>query len=88
MGANGLIGTTCTPLGDYFWGNVLKIFSKKNLLKAFKNSMYYFVNVCVKNLPKNVIFKVFQVHLKVLLLLKSSGYDSFYIIVEGPNVLK
>jgi len=48
--------------------------------------MYYFVKVYVKNLPKNVIFKVFQIHLQVFLWLKNSGYKSFYIIFEGPNV--
>jgi len=46
----------------------------------------YFVKVCFFNLPKNVIFKVFQVHLQVFLVLKSNGYKSFYTNFEGPNV--
>jgi len=74
MGANGLIGATYTLLSDYFWGMFLK------------KSLHYFVKVCVKNLSKNVIFKVFQVYLKIILLLKNNGYNSFYITFEGPNV--
>ncbi len=35
---------------------------------------------------KYVIFKVFQVHLQVFLLLKSNGHKSFYRTFEGPNV--
>jgi hypothetical protein len=33
-----------------------------------------------------VIFKVFQIHLQVFLLLKNNGYKSFYTTFEGPNV--
>jgi len=67
-GANMLIRTTTTHLGDCFLGNILKIFSKntlqKNLLKFLKFSLYYFVKVCVKISPKiYVIFKKIQVHL-------------------------
>jgi hypothetical protein len=39
-----------------------------------------------KKFQKYVIFKVFQVHVQVLLLFKNNGYKSFYIIFEGPNV--
>jgi hypothetical protein len=89
VAANGLIGTTSAPLGDYFWGNILEIFSKKVFKKIFFFKWYYFVNVYVKILAKNVIFKVFEVHLQVflqvLLLLKNSGYKSFYSTFEGPN---
>jgi len=35
---------------------------------------------------KFVIFKVFKVHLQVLLLLKNSGYKFFNSTFEGPNV--
>jgi hypothetical protein len=35
---------------------------------------------------KTVTFKVFQVHLQVLLLLKNNGYKKNYITFEGPNV--
>jgi len=85
VAANGLIRTTSAPLGDYFLGNILEIFSKKKFKKIFFLKWYYFVNVCVKILAKNAIFKVFQVHLQVLLLLKNSGYKSFYSTFEGPN---
>ncbi len=77
------------PLGDYFLGNILEIFSKeffKKSLKIFKLFLNYFVKVCVKTLPKICHFQSFQVHLCGLLLLKSSGYKSFYTIFEGPNV--
>jgi hypothetical protein len=40
----------------------------------------------LKNCQKNVIFKVFQVHLQVLVLFKNSDYKFFYTIFEGPNV--
>jgi hypothetical protein len=33
-GANGLIGATNTPLGDYLLGNILGILSKKVLKKS------------------------------------------------------
>jgi len=49
-------------------------FHQMDILKLF----YY--------LPKYVIFKVFQVHLQVLVLLKNNGYKSFYITFEGLNV--
>ncbi len=35
---------------------------------------------------KYVIFKIFQVDLQDLLLLKNNGHKFFYIIFEGPNV--
>jgi len=69
------------PFGEYSQKSL-----QKNLLNSFLKFMYYFVKVYVKNLPKNVIFKVFQIHLQVFLWLKNSGYKSFYIIFEGPNV--
>jgi hypothetical protein len=58
MGANGLIGTIGAPLGDCFLGNILnKIFPRK--FKSLKFSLYYFVKVCVKNLPKICHFQSF-----------------------------
>jgi hypothetical protein len=39
-----------------------------------------------KKFQKYVIFKVFQIYLRVLLLLKSDGYKFFYTTFEGPNV--
>jgi hypothetical protein len=62
------------------------IFFGKVFQKIVLKKIYYFVEVRVKKLPKNVIFKVFQVHPPILLLLKNNGYKSFYIIFEGPNV--
>jgi hypothetical protein len=89
LGANMLIGATSVLLGDCFWGIFLDYFRKKfskNISKYFKISLYYFVKVCVKTLPKicqkYVIFKVFQVHL----LLKDRGYKLFYTTFEGLNV--
>jgi hypothetical protein len=67
---------------EYFWNTLKKSF--KNILKYLKNYLYYLV--CVKNFPKNAIFKVFQIHLQVVLLLNINGYKSFYITFEGPNV--
>ncbi len=67
-----------------FWGIVLEYSWKKSSKKIF--FWYYFVQVCVKKLPKEFIFKVFQIHLQVFLLLKSNGYNSFYTNFEGPNV--
>jgi hypothetical protein len=90
MGANKLIGATDTFLSDCFLWIILGIFSRKVFKKffkiLFKKKLYYFVKVCFKNLPKNVTFKVFQIHLQVFFLFKSSGYKCFYITFEGPNV--
>jgi hypothetical protein len=46
------------PLGGYFLGNILEIFSKKSL-KIFLFFLYYFVKVCVKTLPKICHFQSF-----------------------------
>jgi len=57
-------------------------------LNIYISNFYYFVKVCVKILPKNIIFKVFQVHLQVFLLLKNSGYKSFDIILKVQMLMK
>jgi hypothetical protein len=76
--ANGLIRATDDPLGDYFSKNILGIFSKKVFKKIFKNLKKILCTILVrfvlKICQKYVIFKVFQVHLQVLLLFKKSGY--------------
>jgi hypothetical protein len=59
---------------------------EKSLLNFIFKNLYYFVKVFVENLPKYVIFKVFQIHLQVSLMFKSGGYKSFYTTFEGPNV--
>jgi hypothetical protein len=43
------------PLGDFFGGVLLEY----SLKKFLKNSLYYFVKVCVKNLPKKCHFQSF-----------------------------
>jgi len=72
-----------------FGGNILGIFSKKSFQKNLLKSIFFKCTIwlmfVLKKCQKNVIFKVFQLHLQVLLF-KSSGYKSFYIIFEGPNV--
>jgi hypothetical protein len=68
-----------------FWGIFLEYF-EKNLQFFELKKLYYFVKVCVKIFPKNVIFNFFQIHLQILLLFKSNGYKFFYITFEGPNV--
>jgi hypothetical protein len=86
VGANGLIGTIGALLDDCLLGNIVGIFSKKIFKKIFLN-MYYLVKVCVLIFSqKYVIFKDFQLHLQVLLLLKNNDYKFFYITFEGPNV--
>jgi hypothetical protein len=42
IGANGLIGTTGTLLSDYFFGNILKIFSEKVFNKKFLKKFVLF----------------------------------------------
>jgi hypothetical protein len=42
----------------------------------------------LKICQKYVIFKVFQIHLQVLLLLKNIGYKSFYIFLKVQIFLK
>jgi hypothetical protein len=86
LGANGLIRTTGGPLNDCFLKNILGISCNVFSKKSFKIYLYYFVKVCVKKFQKNVIFKVFQIHLQILLLFKNNGYKSFYTTFEGPNV--
>jgi hypothetical protein len=90
MGTNGLIGAIVAPLGDCFLGNKLGIVSKKIFKKIFKLKK---INLCIILLrfvliffQEYVIFKVFQIHLQVFLLLKSNGCKSFYTTFEGPNV--
>jgi len=66
VGANGLIGTTGTPSGDSFLGNILGIFLVKVFKfkkKSLKFSLYYFVKGCVKKIPKICHLKIFEVHL-------------------------
>jgi hypothetical protein len=53
-----------------------------SLKKNYAILSRYLLEIC----QKYVIFKVFQVHLQVLLLFKSIGYRSFYIIFEDLNV--
>jgi hypothetical protein len=71
-------------------GNSLEIFLEKIFKKVliFFLKKYYFVKVCIKLFPKNVIFKVFQIHFQVFLLLRSYGYKNIYTTFEGPNVNK
>jgi hypothetical protein len=57
--ANKLIGATSVVLGDYFLENILGIFSKNSSKKSLQISLYYFVKVCVKNLPKICHFQSF-----------------------------
>jgi hypothetical protein len=81
VGANKLIEAIGAPLGDCLMGNIFKIFLKISSRKYFKIflKLYYFVKVYAKKFPKNVIFKVFQVHLRVLLLFKNNCYKSYII---------
>jgi hypothetical protein len=46
MSANKLIGTIDAPLGDYFLGKILGIFSKKVSKKSFKIFQNFFVPFC------------------------------------------
>ncbi len=57
-----LIGAISAPLSGCFLENILEIFLEKTFkffINFKKKYLYYFVKVFVKNLPKNVIFKVF-----------------------------
>jgi hypothetical protein len=89
LGANKLIRAIGAPLsdflGEYSW-NIPKNLHKSSMFK--KNLCIILLRFVLKICQKYVIFKVFQVHLQVLLLLKSSGYKSFYITFEGLNVNK
>jgi hypothetical protein len=60
-----------------FWKIFLE-YSWKNLpiFKKISFNSYYFVEVYIKNLAKNAIFKKIQIHLQVLLLLKNKCYDA------------
>jgi len=78
LGANGITRTTPTCFLITFGTTFGEIFLKyswkslqKNLLIFKKISSYYFINVHVKNLVKNVIFKKIKIHLQVLLLFKN-----------------
>jgi hypothetical protein len=71
-GTNGLIGTTSAPLSDCFLGEYSWIILQKKSSKKYF-SIYIFLNYTIllrfmlKFCQKYVIFKVFQVHLQVLL---------------------
>jgi hypothetical protein len=86
FGANKLIETIGAPLGDFLLGNILEIFSKKTLKNLLKSFCAILLRFLLKICQKYVIFKVFQVHLQVLLLLKNNRYKYFYTTFEGPNV--
>jgi hypothetical protein len=62
------------------------ILSKKVFKKVFKNIFYKLFIILFFFFQKNHFLEVFQVHLQVILLFKSSGYESFYITFENPNV--
>jgi hypothetical protein len=59
-----LIRAIGAPIGDCILRIIFKIFSKKklkkNLLKFLKISLYYFIKVCVKSLPKTCHFQSFS----------------------------
>jgi len=77
MGANTITWATLTYLRNYFWGNFfLYIFFKffKNIL----NILYYYVKVLVKDFQIHVIFKSFEVYLKVILMFKNTHYNECF----------
>jgi hypothetical protein len=57
MGVNELKGAISAPLGDYFLGNILKIFLEKVFKKVFKNLKkilcIILLNLCSKIAKKN-----------------------------------
>jgi hypothetical protein len=70
MGANMLIGAIGAPLDDYFLSNILGIFSEKIFKTIVKNITFFgtiWLRFVLIFFQKFVIFKVFQVHLQVLL---------------------
>jgi len=90
MGTNGLIGAIVAPLGDCLLGNKLGIVSKQIFKQIFnflkKNLCIILLRFVLKICEEYVIFKVFQIHLQVFLLLENNGCKSFYTTFEGPNV--
>jgi hypothetical protein len=55
------------------FGEIFLKCSWKNLLYIYIS--YYFIKVHVKILGKNVVFKIIEIHLQVLLLFKSKRYN-------------
>jgi len=83
-GANRISWATPAPLGDCLLGVYFRTFLEyfeqfflKNILKSLKFSLDYYVMVYIKNLLKIWHCQKIQVHLQVLLLLKSIGYNVF-----------
>jgi len=74
--------TQATP--TYFLTTFREIFLKK-FLKNLKilniHISYYFIEVHVKNLAKNVIFKKIEIHLQFLLLFKSKCYNVWWMFL-------
>jgi hypothetical protein len=70
---------------EYSW-NIFEKNLQKNLLKYLKNISTILLKFVLKICQNYFIFKVFQVHLKAILLPKNNGYKFFYIIFEGSNV--
>jgi len=88
-----LIRAIAADLDDYFLGNILEMFLEKNSKKISKHFLKdctilfrFLLNIC----QKYVIFKIFQIHLQVLLLLKStsSGYMDITLLLKVQMVIK
>jgi hypothetical protein len=83
-----LIGVIVAHLGDYFKEYFENIFEKVffNLI-IFKNCTIL-LRFVLKNCQKYVIFKVFQVHLQVLLLFKKSSYMDITLLLKVQMSMK
>jgi hypothetical protein len=77
-----LIGAIVAHLGDFIWG----IYSQKNIL--IKKKVYYFVKFMLKTFHKYVIFKFFQIHLQVLLLVQNNGYMDITLLLKVQMLMK
>jgi hypothetical protein len=85
-GANRLIKIIGGPLGECFLKNILEKNPQKFCKSFYKKICTILLKILLKFCQKYDIFKVFQVHLQVLFLLKNNGQKSFHTTFESPNV--
>jgi len=86
VGCNHANRIHCCPFRGFFLGNLLGKFSKESSIKKYilNFSLYYFVRVCIKIVPKICRFQSFQSPFTIPFIALKNGYMD--ITFEGPNL--
>jgi hypothetical protein len=77
-----LIGAIVAHLSDFLGG----ISSKKKIIKIFLCTIL--LSFLLKICQRYVIFKIFQVHLQVLLSLQNNGYMDITLLLKVQMLMK